>query len=142
MADHQLVCRALGGLRPARATTCLRGISSVTLALNRNRIMPTALPSDAAERYNLYPNATSAYNVCREFERLATEKNNVRDVMHARILGYLIIYSPSITAQHEIVNVIHSRYNDHAVLSALGSTFLDYYIRPCERSAQTLRITR
>jgi hypothetical protein len=103
--------------------------------------MPTALPSDAAERHHLDPNATSAYNVCREFERLATEKNNVRDIMHTRILGYLIIYSPSITAQQEVVKVIHSCCNDYAILSALGSTFLDCYIRPCERSAQTLRLT-
>jgi hypothetical protein len=102
----------------------------------------TALPSDAAGRHRLDPNAASAYNVCREFERVATEKNNVRNIMHARILGYLIIYSPSITAQHEVVKVIHSCCGDHAILSALGSTFFDYYIRPCERSAQTLRLTR
>ncbi|KAN0140517.1 hypothetical protein V8E53_001726 [Lactarius tabidus] len=95
--------------------------------------MPTALPSDAAERHHLDPNVTSAYNVCREFERLATEKHNVRDIMHARILGYLIIYSPSITAQHEVVKVIHFCCNDHAILSALGSTFLDCYIRPFKK---------
>ena len=58
--------------------------------------------------------------------------------MHARILGYLIIYSPSLTAQREVVKVIHSCCNDHASLSALGSAFLDYYIRPCEQSAQTM----
>jgi hypothetical protein len=106
--------------------------------------MPTALPSDAAERHRLGQDATSAYNVCRDFEERATvtAKNNVRDIMHARILGYLIIYSPSPTAQGEVVKVIHSCGNNYATLSALGSTFLDYYIRPCEQSAQTLRLTR
>jgi len=95
--------------------------------------MPTALPSDAADRHHLGPNEASAYNVCRDFEELATGKENVRDIMHARILGYLIIYSPSVTAQHEVVKVIHSCSNDYASLSALGSTFLDLYIRPFKK---------
>jgi len=50
--------------------------------------------------------------------------------MKARILGYLIIYSPSATARHEVIKVIHSCNNDYASLSALGTTFLVYYIRP------------
>jgi hypothetical protein len=88
------------------------------------------------------PNKASAYKVCRDFEELATNKDNVRDIMHAWILGYLIIYSPSVTARQEVTQVIHSCSNDYTSLSALGSTFLDYYIRPCEQCAQTLRLTR
>ena len=99
-------------------------------------LMPTALPLDAAEHHNLEPDATRAYNVCRDFEEHAAGRDNDRNIMHARILGYLIIYSPSLTAQREVVKVIHSCCNDHASLSALGSAFLDYYISPCERSAQ------
>jgi len=92
--------------------------------------MPTALPFDAAERHRFDPNASSAYNVCRDFEEHATNHGPLRDLMNARILGYSIIYSPSITARHEIVDVIHSCGNDYAYLSALGSTFLDSYILP------------
>lgn len=55
--------------------------------------MSIALPPDAAER--LGQDAIRAYNVCRGFEEHATDKDNVRDIMHARVLGYLIIYSPS-----------------------------------------------
>lgn len=95
--------------------------------------MPTALPSDAIKRHHLGQDASRAYDICRNFEEHATAKENDCDVMHARILGYLIIYSPSLTAQCEVVEVIHSCQNDHASLSALGSAFLDYYIRPCEQ---------
>ena len=62
--------------------------------------------------------------------------------MKARILGHLIIYSPTATARHELVKVIHSCSDDYASLSTLGTTFLDYYIRPCKQSAHTLHITR
>ena len=103
--------------------------------------MPVTLPSDAAERHQLDPNATSAYNVCLEFEEHAKHNGPSGDLMKARILGYLIIYSPSVTARHELVKVIHSCSHDYASLSALGTTFLDYYIRPCEQSAHTLRLT-
>ena len=103
-------------------------------SLNHNSIMPVALPPDAAVHHNFEPDATRAYNVCRNFEEHATDN---LDVMHARILGYLIIYSPSLTARREVVKVIHSCGNDHPSLSTLGSTFLDYFIRPCEHSAHT-----
>jgi hypothetical protein len=104
--------------------------------------MPAALPSDASERHHLDSNSTSAYNACLEFEEHAMHHGTADDLMNARILGYLIIYSPSVTARHEVVKVIHSCSNDYASLSALGMTFLDYYIRPCEQSAHTLRLTR
>jgi hypothetical protein len=111
--------------------------------------MPVALPFnasfdksfDAAEHHHLDTNTTSAYTVCRDFEEHATNNGSFTDLMNARILGYLIIYSPSDTARHELANVIHSCNKDYASLSALGSTFLDYYIRPCEQFAQTLCLT-
>jgi hypothetical protein len=101
--------------------------------------MPAALPqaSDATECHHLDPSATSAYNVCLKFEENATANN----IMKARILGYLILYSPSTAAQHEVVKVIHSCGNDNASLSVLGTTFLDYFICPCEQSAHALHLT-
>jgi hypothetical protein len=100
--------------------------------------MPTALPSDATESHHLDPNATSAYNICLDFEEHATNNVTPGDLINARILGYLIIYSPSIAARHELVNVIHSCNKDYTSLSALGSTFLLYYILPCEQFVHTL----
>ncbi|KAF8256792.1 hypothetical protein EI94DRAFT_1638264, partial [Lactarius quietus] len=75
-----------------------------------------------------------AYNICLQFEHLATQQANNSDVMHARILGYLIIYSPTMIAQQEVVNVINSCGNDYASLSALGLAFFDYYICPYKRN--------
>lgn len=95
-------------------------------------LKPTALPSDAAERHRLGQDASRAYHVCQYFEERAMADNNVHDVMHARILGYLIIHSPSLTARGEVVKLIHSCNNNRAIISALASTFLDYFIRPCE----------
>ena len=112
-------------------------------------IMPVASPFDAAERHHLDDsgafrdvplyvgtfallarppfhhttacptNATSAYNTCRDFEEHATNNGTLRDLMNARILGYLILYSPPNVALHELVNVIHSCSKDYASLSAL-----------------------
>jgi hypothetical protein len=103
--------------------------------------MPTALPSDAAKHHHLSQDASRAYDICRDFEEHAMINNNVRNIMHTRILGYLIIVSPSLTAQGEVVKLIHSCNNNVVTLSALASTFLDYYICPCEKYAQTLRFS-
>ena len=70
--------------------------------------MPIALPSDAAERYRLDSNTTSAYNVCRDLEEHAANHGTIQDLINARNIRLLIIYSPTITAQHNVVNVIHS----------------------------------
>ena len=88
------------------------------------------------------PNAISAYNVCLGFERQTNEHGTENDLIKARILGYMILYSPSIAARHEVVKVIHSCNNDYGSLLVLGAHFLDYYIRPCEQSAHTLRFAR
>ena len=95
--------------------------------LNLNSQMKP-LPSDAAEHYGLNPEAARAYSVCQNFEQHTT---NDISAIHARILGYLIIHSPSDAAQKEVVKVIHSCHNDYVSLSALGSMFLEYYICPC-----------
>ena len=133
--------KSVPGNKPRRPNKCTNNISasSQRVCLVSQMPMPVALPSNATQRYHLDPNATTAYNVCLGFEENAKCSN---DLMNARILGYLIIYSPSVSARHELVKVIHSCRNDHASLSALGATFLDYYIRPCEQSAHTLSITR
>jgi hypothetical protein len=92
---------------------------------------PALLPSGAAD--DLGPEASSTYHICRDFEQRAIIKGDDScDAMHARILGYLIIHSPTVTARNEVIKAIHSCNNDDVSLSVLGSMFLDYYIRPCE----------
>ena len=93
---------------------------------------PVALP--LAEQTNMVddePHVLGAYNIILDFERNA--KTN-KDVLHARILGYLILHAPSIHARHEMVRVIHSCGQNHDTLSELGESFFYLYIRPCKLS--------
>ncbi|KAK0216735.1 hypothetical protein EDD85DRAFT_798168 [Armillaria nabsnona] len=94
--------------------------------------MPAAaLPPVTGIPDGLDANDISAYNVCLEFENSVTSNNHA--LIHARVLGYLIIHSPSRTALHEVVKVIHSCAGDHSKLSQLGQTFIDYFIRPFKK---------
>jgi hypothetical protein len=91
-----------------------------------------AVPLPIAKETRLEENALSAYNVCLEFQNKAHNDDVMRDVMRARVLGYLILNAPSATAQHEVVEVIHSCRHDFRTLSELGETFINYFIRPCK----------
>ncbi|KDQ49734.1 hypothetical protein JAAARDRAFT_212033 [Jaapia argillacea MUCL 33604] len=94
--------------------------------------MPSALPPDAAERCHLDSNATTAYQTCIAFEQHVTTTTTAGELelVYARILGYLIIYAPSLPARHEVVKVIQSCERDFEALSELGECFFDYFIRP------------
>ena len=92
----------------------------------------TALPPAGSEKVgNLEPNALSAYNICLDFERDAAAKTDIDAIRRARVLGYLILYAPSIRARHEVTNAIHSCAQKYDTLSELGQYFMDYFIRPC-----------
>ncbi|KAK0435688.1 uncharacterized protein EV420DRAFT_1592662 [Desarmillaria tabescens] len=100
-------------------------------AWNEPTIMPAAALPPVETINGLNENGISAYNICLEFEKSAPAGSVA--LMHARILGYLIIHSPSPSARHEVVKVIHSCAQDHAKLSQLGQTFLNYFIRPFKK---------
>ncbi|KAJ3818402.1 hypothetical protein F5880DRAFT_1248061 [Lentinula raphanica] len=90
----------------------------------------------------------NAYDICLEFERKAVATNAYKEVMYARILGYLVLYAPLDTALREMSHVIHNcspRFSDSSSKSAfslrdgdfeklakIGETFLLFFIRPCE----------
>jgi hypothetical protein len=90
--------------------------------------MPALPPIENLESVGLHPNVTSAYNVCVDFESWATTEQSR---IHARVLGYLIIHAPSVTAAHEVAKLIHSCAHDFQTLSDLGS-FIEYFIRTCK----------
>jgi hypothetical protein len=93
----------------------------------------TALPPASSEKVgNLEPNALSAYNVCLDFERAAAAKTDIDATRHARVLGYLILYAPSVHAHHEVIKEIHSCAQKYDTLSELGQYFMDYFLRPCK----------
>ncbi|KAK0215357.1 hypothetical protein EDD85DRAFT_798662 [Armillaria nabsnona] len=77
---------------------------------------------------DLNGNGISAHDVCLQFEKSAPPDNVV--LIHARILGYMIIHSPSSAARHEVVK-------DHAKMSQPGQTFINYFIRPFKKPNRT-----
>ncbi|PBK61816.1 hypothetical protein ARMSODRAFT_1089485 [Armillaria solidipes] len=81
----------------------------------------------------LNDNDTSAYNVYLEFDKSAPADSV--PLIHASILGYLIIHSSG-NARHKVVKVIHSCAQDHAKLFQLVQTFINYFIRPCNQEIQ------
>ncbi|KZT08981.1 uncharacterized protein LAESUDRAFT_568580 [Laetiporus sulphureus 93-53] len=91
----------------------------------------TALPpAKATQTSSSKPDVISAYNVCLAFEHDAkTEK----DVMCARLLGYLILHAPSLDALCEVVKVIHSCSDNYNTFSDLGESFVNYFIRPFKK---------
>ena len=82
------------------------------------------------------PNILSASNIILDFERNAKTS---KDALHARILGYLILYAPSIDALYEMVRVVDLCSQTHDTLSGLGQYFLDHFIHPCELSTRIIR---
>lgn len=94
---------------------------------------PLPEPAAAQEAIAPRPNAISAYNVCLNFQKHALESNVARDVIRARLMGYLLLYAPPLpNALPEVVRCIHSCGGDYSELSGLGQTFIDYFVRPCE----------
>ena len=108
----------------------------------RSLTMPYLPPANNSEAAQLGPNALSAYKVCLAFQQKFTEEILI---IHARILGYLILHAPNLNVRHEIVKEIHSCNNDFELLSKLGQSFIDYYICPCKYSIvikKDLNVTR
>ena len=94
----------------------------------------TALPPASSEqvgKLRLKPDALSAYNVCLDFEREAAKTDPIRRI-RARVLGYLILYAPSIRARQEVIIAIHSCSQNKDDLSERGKGFINYFIRTCK----------
>ncbi|KAJ3837494.1 hypothetical protein F5878DRAFT_622249 [Lentinula raphanica] len=106
------------------------------LLSNYNNINPASVCLES--------NALGAYEICLAFEQRAIATNKYKDVMYARILGYLILHVPSDAARREMNSIIHScsaslsRESagsssvdgcDFEKLSELGETFLLFFIR-------------
>jgi hypothetical protein len=69
-----------------------------------SKLIPAALPhtDDATQVSDPF----SAYNLCLDFERNGAKAEN--DIMHARVLGYLILHAASqaLDARHEVAKEI------------------------------------
>lgn len=111
----------------SKATVIISKVTKAGQSFDNLTIMSNLPPANSPEASQLGPNELSAYRVCLTFQHQATAKA----LIHARILGYLILHAPTENARHEVVKTIHSCNNDFFLLSKLGQSFIDYYIRPC-----------
>ena len=72
-------------------------------------------------------NYLRAYNVCLQYEKSATNADELRFV---RILGFLLLNAPSRGIRSEVTKCIHSRRDD-AGLFDFGAFIERYLIVPC-----------
>ncbi|TFK69181.1 hypothetical protein BDN72DRAFT_959738 [Pluteus cervinus] len=103
----------------------------------------TTLPSiqDIQTRFSQFPNvidkvsAISAYRICLSFEESAKTKRDWDSLIRARVLGYLIINTPTRAGLSEVAKEIHlcTQEYEYDKLSALGEAFVLLFIRPFEK---------
>ncbi len=95
----------------------------------------TALPTTQECRDKFQSsNPLSAYRVCLGLERAAQDTGDEKNVVCARILGYLLLFLPSDSALAEVAKVIHScntGADQYDKLFELGESFLHYFVRHC-----------
>ena len=91
------------------------------------------------------PNAKSAYDICRNLEGLIQNeldlnktKDLERSMVKCRVLVSLLCSLPLNANWSPIVREIHSCSGDRQKLLQLGKMYLDYFIRPCMFSPQSL----
>ncbi|KAJ3774593.1 hypothetical protein FB446DRAFT_843871 [Lentinula raphanica] len=122
-------------------------LPSATEALQQIPVNNTSNINSSLEHLESDP--LNAYDICLEFERKAVAMNAHKEVMYARILGYMVLYAPLDTALREVSHVIHNcspRFSDSSSKSAfslddgdfeklakIGETFLLFFIRPFKR---------
>lgn len=86
--------------------------------------LPAKLPS---EIITLSSNIAAAYPNILRLEKSSDLKN----VMYARILGYMLLYRPSDEAWTTVTKGVVSCANEDQ-LAEHGKYYYDYYIRPCK----------
>ncbi|CCL99836.1 uncharacterized protein FIBRA_01860 [Fibroporia radiculosa] len=96
----------------------------------------TALPVDLPARLMLSPTIRGAYTFILQFEASAKNHSDPKQLIYARILGYLILEGPSDDARETVVHDIVSCNTGEGMdvkLAAVGKMYLDYCIRPFEK---------
>ncbi|KAK7435226.1 hypothetical protein VKT23_019795 [Stygiomarasmius scandens] len=87
-------------------------------------------PLASAHITDLEGEALNAFRLCINAERRA---NTDVDRLHARVLGYLILHSPSNSARLEVARLIHSvlfNTENYEVFFDLGKAFVECLFRP------------
>lgn len=88
----------------------------------------TALPplTDVPFSLESDPRVAKAYESCLHAEQNSAQQH----LVFARMLGYLILYSPSMTSRECVVEDILSSTSQSERLR-LGETYMNQLIRPC-----------
>ncbi|KAF9243948.1 hypothetical protein BU15DRAFT_42482 [Melanogaster broomeanus] len=73
-----------------------------------------------------------------QFEEFAKDD---KELVHARILGYLIIHGPSDEARKTVAREVNSCDGDETRLGKLGQFYVEHYIRGCGLMQFFVRVT-
>ncbi|KAF4586503.1 hypothetical protein EYR38_010782 [Pleurotus pulmonarius] len=91
---------------------------------------PAPLPTSLNETFNV-ENSRRAYDLCLKLESSAA---GAKTVMHARVLGYLILYAPNHAAEAEVAKTIISAATNSEELNQLGELFVNWFINTLRKS--------
>ena len=86
--------------------------------------LPAPLPTSLNEKIKA-EQSRRAYDFCLELEKSTAE---AKTVMHARVLGYLILYAPNDAAEAEVAKTIISCAANREELNQLGELFVNGFI--------------
>ncbi|KAF4568099.1 hypothetical protein EYR36_010107 [Pleurotus pulmonarius] len=91
---------------------------------------PAPLPTSLNEKINV-EHSRRAYDLCLKLEKSTAE---AKTVMHARVLGYLILYAPNDAAEAEVAKTIISCAANREELNQLGELFVNWFINTLRKS--------
>jgi len=102
----------------------------------------TALPLLIPVELQSDPDIATAYDLCLSVESSLQQTVNAgkcvgKDLIFARIVGYLIHFSPSKEGRKNVASEINSCKGEQSKLLAIGQRYYDYYIRACKFNKAT-----
>jgi hypothetical protein len=126
-----ITCHALIGPERGSSTIIL---STKTAQSHHRANMPIPLPPNP---YAVGTPSHTAYSTCLAFQAQAPHLQvpwaaTPTPLVCARLLGYMIIYSPTPQGRTNICNEINSCNGDRDTFHNLAKFYVDHYLRPCK----------
>jgi len=97
----------------------------------------TSLPSLVPVAHQNSIRVHHAYNECLGLEKTLQERvekgeDVENDLVHIRILGYLVHFAPGTRGLETVVQEINSCDGDHSALISVGQMYYDHLLRACK----------